>query len=524
MDARRIRQPAVLVLTAWLLCFATALFSSRPEQSNPTPRAPSPSQVFDHGPFEYLSDLPVFDMRSGPWPIVKNGLIGDGGKTILVAGTSSPKGIGMHPPDSGDAIVKFRLYGEAARFKAKAALDDTSVNPGSPVVFEVLGNGKPLWKSEEIAKAGQAKECDLDVTGVDVLELHTRATGRSQNLHAVWVEPRILQRAETPDKPPPFKLFENGPREFLSDLPEFGVEIGPITFCKNGDWGNNIRIKVNGQESPHGLGMHPPTTGYACAKYHLHKQAAIFKTSTAINDDHPPGVIIGSCHFEVRGDGVLLWKSNTINAAKVTQSCQVDVTGVDVLELRVADADIVNTGVWAVWVEPRVLQTADAPDPGITFEHFRNGAREFLSEMPENVIKTGPFPFAKNGEIGDGRTKIKVKGVLSPKGLGMVPPDNGFSAVSYRLDKKAAVFKASVAIDDSSNLARNPAVFEVLGDGKSLWESQPIDRGTPPEECSINVSGIVELELRVHAKPSHFGLWAVWIEPRLLKSADTPDQ
>jgi hypothetical protein len=106
----------------------------------------------------------------------------------------------------------------------------------------------------------------------------------------------------------------------------------------------------------------------------------------------------------------------------------------------------------------------------------------------------------------------------------MHPPENSYSGAKYFLNKKAALFKAAVALDDSVNSTRNPAVFEVLGDGKQLWESEPIDKGTPPEECSIDVSGVVELELRVHAKPSQWDLWAVWIEPRLLQSADTPDK
>jgi hypothetical protein len=361
-NASHIRQPAVLVIAAWLACLGTALVTTRPGQATPAPGSGSSSRIFESGPIRYLSDLPVFSVRFGPWPVAQNGLIGDGGKTIRVGGTSSPKGIGMHPPDSGDAIIKFRLYGEAARFKAKAALDDTAVNPGSPAIFEVLGDGKPLWKSEEIAKPGQAKECDLDVTGVDVLELLARAKEKSGNVHAVWVEPRVLQRADTPDKPPQRALFQNGPREFLSDLPEFGVEVGPIAFCKNGDWGSNVRIKVNGRPSPHGLGMHPPTTGYACSKYHLHKQAAVFKATVAINDDHPPGVIIGSCRFKVYGDGVPLWESDMVRESGRTQSCTLDVKEVDVLELRVHDPDIVNTGVWAVWVEPRVLKSEDTPD------------------------------------------------------------------------------------------------------------------------------------------------------------------
>src|SRR5262249_12805364 len=148
--------------------------------------------------------LPTFDPRPGPWPIVVNGLVGQGGKTIVVNGDSSPKGIGMHPPDSADAVVKFRLYGEAARFKAKAAINDTAGRIASSAIFEVLGNGNPLWTSGPLDRAGRSRDCSIDVTGVDVLELRVRATGPSQELHAVWMEPRVLQTSDTPDTLPSF--------------------------------------------------------------------------------------------------------------------------------------------------------------------------------------------------------------------------------------------------------------------------------------------------------------------------------
>jgi hypothetical protein len=365
INAQHIRQPATLVMTAWLLCVATAMLSGRPEQAHPSPVAPSASKIFQGGPFRYLSDLPVYAEQAGRWPITRNGLIGDGGKVIIVNGDSSPKGIGMHPPDNADAVVKFRLYREAAWFKAKAGLNDTAGRIVSSAVFEVLGDGKPLWKSDPLDRAGRSRDCIVDVSDVDVLELRVHATGPGQELHAAWMEPRVLQAVDTPDQPPPVRLFESGPREFLSDLPEFDVKPGPVPFVKNGDFGAGIeaekrRIKVNGVLAPHGLGMHPPARGYAGVKYRLNKQAAVFRATTALNDGC--SFTIGSCHFEVNCDGVSRWESKTITKDKQVEDCRIPVTGVDILELRVVDNDIVNTGLWAVWSEPRVLRTADAPD------------------------------------------------------------------------------------------------------------------------------------------------------------------
>jgi hypothetical protein len=40
----------------------------------------------------------------------------------------------------------------------------------------------------------------------------------------------------------------------------------------------------------------------------------------------------------------------------------------------------------------------------------------------------------------------------------------------------------------------------------------------------VDVTGVDVLELRVHAQGSHWGLHAVWIEPRLLETADSQDR
>jgi S1-C subfamily serine protease len=156
---------------------------------------------------------------------------------------------------------------------------------------------------------------------------------------------------------------------------------------------------------------------------------------------------------------------------------------------------------------------------------FAAGPREYLSDLKEIDVRAGPWPLSKNGLIGPEKNPIAVGGARSPKGLGLHPPDRpGYAAARYRLGKQAAVFKAAVALNDTAQLVASQAVFEVYGDDKRLWQSAPVGKGVKAQECSVDVSGVDVLELRVTSQGSHFGLHAVWLEPRLLQKADTPDE
>jgi hypothetical protein len=317
----------------------------------------------------------------------------------------------------------------------------------------------------------------------------------------------------------------NGPRYFLSDLEAFDVQSGPMPVSAHGQLGNGQdRITVNGTLSPKGVGMHPPPApGYAAAKYRLNKSAAVFRAVVAINDTTT--WCWSPATFTVLGDGKPLWQSKAIahNWSR-SQECLVDVSGVEVLELRVQVLNG-NQGVHAVWVEPRLLQKPDTPDVDAPPVLFAAGPREYLSDLNEIDVRAGPWPLSKNGVIGPEKNPIAVGGVRSPKGLGLHPPDSpGYAAVKYRLGKQAAVFKAAVALNGTAQIVFSQAVFEVYGDDKRLWQSAPAGKDTRPQECSLDVGGVDMLELRVSSQGSHLGLHAVWLEPRLLQKADTPDE
>jgi hypothetical protein len=328
----------------------------------------------------------------------------------------------------------------------------------------------------------------------------------------------------------PTKLFPTGPCRYLSDLPEFDVKIGKVAFGKNGAVGDGKRIVVCGVPSPKGLGMAPPwAPAYSAVKYRLGKEAAVFRAVVAVNDT--TNWCWSPATFTVLGNGIELWKSSmpiSCMDANRSQACRVEVTGVDVLELRVQCVNGSN-GVEAVWVEPRVLAKADAPDPAVPSADglFAQGPRRFLADLRAFDWTAGPWPVATDGTVGNPeKTLIQVGGMRAPRGLGMRPPrPPGYAAVKYRLGKRAAVFKAAVALNDAPHTpALNLALFEVLGDRNVLWRSPPV--GTPGRllECRVDVSGVDVLELRVRAPDEHVAAPAVWIEPRVLQRADTPDE
>ena len=80
----------------------------------------------------------------------------------------------------------------------------------------------------------------------------------------------------------------------------------------------------------------------------------------------------------------------------------------------------------------------------------------YLADLPEFDVQAGPWPF-KKGETGNNKL-IQVGGFFSPRGLGMHPPRDGkFASVKYRLDKKSYLFKATVAVNDTTNFCWSPA-------------------------------------------------------------------
>jgi hypothetical protein len=150
----------------------------------------------------------------------------------------------------------------------------------------------------------------------------------------------------------------------------------------------------------------------------------------------------------------------------------------------------------------------------------------YLSDMEEVDPQVGYGKFGKNGMLGYGiagatSSPITVDGSTYPKSLSTAPPNNGHSSVKYRLGRSAKIFRARVAIndvdDDHRTGSETPLRFRVLGDGKILWVSAPVQQARTTQDCRINVENVDWLELQVECQGSYNSARAVWLEPQVLK-------
>ena len=112
---------------------------------------------------------------------------------ITLAGKKSPHGIFAHPKPNGRSNVRYEIGGLGYEtFEATVGVDENRrYGPHTPLTFEVLGDGKSLWRSKPVKRWGEPQHCKVDVGGVRSLELRVHCPGDASLAMAVWCEPRL---------------------------------------------------------------------------------------------------------------------------------------------------------------------------------------------------------------------------------------------------------------------------------------------------------------------------------------------
>lgn len=162
---------------------------------------------------------------------------------------------------------------------------------------------------------------------------------------------------------------------------------------------------------------------------------------------------------------------------------------------------------------------APAPKPPVeppSWAKPEPGNWDYLADMQAFDIREGAWKFTSDGTVDDMvRSPIAVKEFRSPKGLAMHPKFNDYVSVKYRLDGKYERFRSGVAINDTGFMVVNPMVFEIWGDGKMLWQSEPFKDRYEAREVSIDVKEVEVIELRAVSKGSNYCHHAVWLEAQV---------
>jgi S1-C subfamily serine protease len=143
----------------------------------------------------------------------------------------------------------------------------------------------------------------------------------------------------------------------------------------------------------------------------------------------------------------------------------------------------------------------------------------YLVDLTPFETRVGPWPFTVGKLADTDSSPLKVMGRLYPKGMCMHTANVPVTA-HYRLAKTASLFRTTVAFNDQDKfkdgIVTGPTTFEVYGDGKLLWKSKAINNHRQLDECSVDVSGVDVLELRVGNTASNWGASSVWLDPILI--------
>lgn len=138
----------------------------------------------------------------------------------------------------------------------------------------------------------------------------------------------------------------------------------------------------------------------------------------------------------------------------------------------------------------------DVPILTIDSLRFLGGCAKYLSELEPAAYRFEPFfdyewPLRRDRTVRGG--PLRLRGTEYPRGLGL----HSQSEVTYPLNGAYRRFQATLGIDDDTQ-GKGSAIFEVLVDGKSVYQSDNLTGASQPVLLDrIDVTGAKLLTLRV---------------------------
>ena len=118
------------------------------------------------------------------------------GVKLTLDGKPVPHTIFLHPAANDHSEVSYDLGGKWTVFRAMVGvpkIDDNSGDPFTALTFEVVADGKSLWKSEAVKTREKFQEVAVPVEKVKVLTLKVHCPGSASWGCAVWYEPIVIE-------------------------------------------------------------------------------------------------------------------------------------------------------------------------------------------------------------------------------------------------------------------------------------------------------------------------------------------
>ncbi|WP_244278716.1 NPCBM/NEW2 domain-containing protein [Pedobacter suwonensis] len=110
------------------------------------------------------------------------------GRTMSIAGKTFERGFGSH----ATSLLTVILDGKAKSFSAMVGIDDEVKGQQPAAEFVVMGDGKQLWNSGIMKVGEEAKSCQVNLEGINKLELMVTDGGNGDYYdHVNWADAKF---------------------------------------------------------------------------------------------------------------------------------------------------------------------------------------------------------------------------------------------------------------------------------------------------------------------------------------------
>ena len=180
---------------------------------------------------------------------------------------------------------------------------------------------------------------------VDINSLYKKIKARKP-LQSNKLKLRILKDLVSPPKPQNLTTSK-ADSLYLSDAKWEEAYVGWEKVARNYftiEKESKFFLELNGVLYPKGLYAHSP----ALYTFKLSKRWKTFKATVGLRDG---AHMEGSARFTVLGDGKTLYESSALRKRQ-QENFNIDVSNVDILELKTEGTEGHNHNSWAIWVNP----------------------------------------------------------------------------------------------------------------------------------------------------------------------------
>src|SRR5207302_8469376 len=118
------------------------------------------------------------------------------------------------------------------------------------------------------------------------------------------------------------------------------------------------------------------------------------------------------------------------------------------------------------------------------------GGTVYASDLPWVSATTGYGTVQK--DLSEGGHTLTLRGVTYAKGIGT----HAVSQIVYNLGGQYTNFLSDIGIDDEENgKATGHVDFQVLGDGKTLYDSGVLTNASPIVHVNVSMAGVQQVTL-----------------------------